>query len=185
MNEDGIVRLVGSIYDAPGGADAWAELPLSISRALRSEHGHLVLFGPDLTVPLDFATLREGGEAYVRDFANFDVRTQRIMRGPDRTPTSHLDVMTASELRHCPLHQEFYPRFGIEHSLISKTNLSAGHVYITGAMRTPAQGQFTTEEYRLHGIFHTHLERAMRLHLELLWSQAEVSAYEAGLDARR
>ena len=183
MDDRKFANLIGCIYEAPGNPAAWDAMLPALVGSFGAEHGHFLVYDSQYRVPVDFVTLREGGETYVKDYASFDTRVHRTLSGPDRMPVTQLDVLTVEELRNCPLHQEFYPKFGIEHSMLAKTHLGDGLSYMSVAIRVRQQGAYSSNDYRTMEQVHPHLERAMRLHLALREARADAATYEAGLDS--
>jgi DNA-binding CsgD family transcriptional regulator/GAF domain-containing protein len=183
MDQDQVLAFIERLYEAPGAAASWQQLATRFVHVFGAEHAHLVVFDQPGRVHCDFITSNEAGDAYARHYGALDTAVHRVMRGADRKAATQLDVMSADELKVCPMQQEMMPDFGVEHRLWVKTRLSSGLTYFTAAIRTARQGAFTARDYRLLETLHPHVERAMRLHLELAQARAQAQSVEAGLDA--
>jgi len=182
MQESDFGGLLELIYAAPGSAEAWTRTALATARHFNSAHAHLVMLDPAATPLLHFVTLPEAGEEYVAHYGTLDVGMRRMFGGPERQATTNTDVMSADELKRCPVQQEFLPRFESEQRMWVKDGLGEAPRLVTTVIRAPGQGAFEVGERRRFEIVSSHLDRAMRLHLELQRSQALAASLEQGLE---
>ena len=182
MDQDQVLAFIARIYDAPGNASAWHGLISRLISGFGGDHAHLVVFDRPGRVHCDFISSNEAGDIYARHYGALDTAVHRVMRGPDRRAVTQLDMMTPDELKACPVQQEMMPRFGAEHRLWVKSSLDGGLTYFSAVIRSPRQGAFDRQDYRLLETLHPHIERAMRLHLDLARAKAAADSLEAGLD---
>lgn len=184
MDDSRVLELIGQIYEAPGDAMAWDRLVARIATTFGSEHGHYAVLDPaGPRIVCDFVTSREAGSTYARDYAARDLAVHRMVRRADRRAVTQFDLMADTEIKDCPVHQEFLPKFDVAHRLWAKSGVGGGMTFISTALRSRRQGAFSPQDYRLLELLHPHAERAMRLHLELMQARGHAGSLEAGLDS--
>ena len=182
MDESGLLNLIGRIYAAPGDPCAWHGLTLDLAAAFGAAHTHIVVSDESGRVRCDFVTEARAGDEYAAHYALLDTAVHRLRRGPDGKAAAERDLMTADELKTCPVHQELLPKFGAAHRLWAKTRMDSASTYNSAIIRSARQGAFEASSYRVLELLHPHIERAMRLHLVLAEARAAAASLEAGLD---
>ena len=181
MDEHGFTQLLAAIYRAPGDAAAWSAAAGQAAHALGAAHAHVVAF-TGTRVDAHAVTLPEAGQEYVDHYAARDRAVHRMLRGPDHRAVAPADLLTADELRRCPVRHELLPRYDGAHRLFVKSRLSGAQAIATAIIRAPGQGEFDAPARLLIERIHPHLAQAMRLHLELVRARMVSGALERGLD---
>jgi DNA-binding CsgD family transcriptional regulator/PAS domain-containing protein len=131
---------------------------------------------------LNFVNIRPPGEEWAQDYASLDTAVQRAARRTDGRPVTQFDLMSIEELKRCPVQQEFLPKHGVEHRVWIKGQPISDLTQVTALIRSPRRGPFNSGECEAFGHLGQHLQRAMRLYIELAQARSLTSTLEQGLD---
>lgn len=182
MHEAQLAALIGDIYDAPGDPSAWDRLTATLAQAFKSEFSQMGVFETPDRLVLNFVNIKLPGEEWARDYASVDTAVQRAARQTDGIPVTQFDLMSSEELKRCPVQHEFLPKHGVEHRVWIRGQPSPGLIQLTALIRSTRQGSFDAEECESLELLRQHLQRAMRLHIELAQARRAANTLERGLD---
>ncbi|MEC5292624.1 helix-turn-helix transcriptional regulator [Aurantimonas sp. C2-6-R+9] len=170
--EDTLSCLYGSI----DGSNSWADAMGRVAAATGADRFTFNSVGHDGSFHHDSAPFDpEGLLMFAQDFADKDLRLQRIVSQRRRGLIHTGDVMTAQEIAQCPVHNEFYRLFPECWNAGILVLEHLGGITAPTIQRRASKGDFTPEETRLLEVLGPHICRVVEL-------QALVSARTLGDD---
>lgn len=158
--EDTLSCLYGSI----DGSSTWADAMGRVGAATGADRFIFNSLGNDGSFQHDSAPFDpEGLLMFAQDYADKDVRFERIVSQRRRGLLRTRDLMTAQEIARCPVHNEFYRLFPECWNACMVVLEHQGGIMAPTIVRGAAKGDFAPEETRILEVLGTHICRVFEL----------------------
>lgn len=165
-SEDWIHDSIGRIYDAALDASLWPSVLAELCDHATASACHIFVYDRDSgDVPFTMVGRypREAEEEYLRDYAPFDQRVERGLALPNDSLFTTRTLMSETELKRCPVHNECLRKWGLYWTMGKMRHLNSSETLVYSALRPETMSLFSAEEMRHWFVFLPHVERAIEI----------------------
>lgn len=152
------------LYGSVDGSNSWASAMGRVAAVTGADRFTFNSVGHDGSFHHDSAPFDpEGLIMFAQDFADKDLRLQRIVSQRRRGLIHTGDVMTAQEIARCPVHNEFYRLFPECWNACILALEHLGGITAPTIQRRASKGDFSPEESRILEVLGPHICRVVEL----------------------
>lgn len=164
--EDRIHDSIARIYDAALDASLWPSVLAELCDHATAAACHIFVYdrhsgGVPFTAVGRYP--REAEEEYLRDYAPFDRRVERGLSLPSDRLFTTTTLMSETELKRCPVHNECLRKWGLYWTMGKMRHLGSSETLVYSALRPETMSLFGAEEMRRWFVFLPHVERAIEI----------------------
>lgn len=179
--------LLAPLYDAPLDPRRWEEFLQLLTTAVGGDSAAILVHDLQKTAASLAQTWNldpDSGQDYSQHFVGLDIWRQRLAQHAKRDWVGASDLIVPySELQRTEFHGDFLRKYEIGHGLFAVMERDHTQAMNLSVYRSRQKGPFSSEDEQLIRSLHSHLRRAMRLHVELAAVRSVRSALESAINS--
>jgi DNA-binding CsgD family transcriptional regulator len=177
LDDDGVLSLVGKIYEACADPNCWPATLNEVGEALGGHSAALLWRLPRTLEPSFFASNNISADAwadYVAYYWNYDIWTQEAVKRPPNSVVTSSEIVGLDAFHKSTWFNEFLKGVNIEDGLFGVTENSSDAGFGTVSIYRPLGcDYFGPEEARILKVLLPHLRRAVELQEKVLQFQSQ------------